>query len=558
MDVQTAIGPAEAGPAAPDDPLPPLPTHWRSLARAFVHCARERPGAAAMADSTGASLTFGEVLLRALALGRALGRELGPAAAEPNVGVLLPPTVPAAVTNVALVLLGRVAVNLNYTASQEALDSAIDQAGIRHIVTAQKALARFPVRPKGGLLILEDLAKRVSALDKVRAAVVAKAVPIAAMGAFVPGLRGDSLDATATIIFTSGSTGEPKGVVLSQRNILSNIHQIRVQVRLEAGEVVLGVLPFFHSFGFDVPLWAVLTLGFQAVYHYNPLDARTIGDLAEKHKATIILATPTFMRAYLKRCTREQFATMRLPILGAEKLKPALEQEIRDGLGIVPLQGYGCTELSPVVAVNVPHDLRTRDGRTVPGNRLGSVGRPLPGTTVKAIDPETRADLPRGTEGLLLVAGPQVMVGYLGRPEATARVVRGGWYETGDLGYVDADGFLWITDRLSRFAKIGGEMVPHLKVEVALQEAAGVDESQLAVTSLPDPKRGERLVVVHTALGISPGELCRRLAPLGLPNLWHPAPDAFVLVDALPLLGSGKLDLRRLRQIAEERLREPG
>ena len=553
MDVPTAARPAEAGAAAPAEPLPPLPPHWRSLARAFVHCARERPGAAAMTDSTGASLTFGEVLLRALALGRALDRELAPVQQEPNVGLLLPPTVPAAVANVALALLGRVAVNLNYTASQQALDSAIEQAGIRHVVTAHKAIARFPVRPKCALLMLEDLARRVTVLDKARAALVAKAVPIAALGAFVPGLRGDSLDATATIIFTSGSTGEPKGVVLSQRNILTNIHQIRVQVLLEAGEVVMGVLPFFHSFGFNVPLWAVLTLGFKGVYHYNPLDARTIGDLCQTHKATIILATPTFMRAYLKRCTREQFATMRLPILGAEKLKPALEQELRDGLGIVPLQGYGCTELSPVVSVNVPHPLRTPDGRTIPGNRVGSVGRPLPGTLVKIVTPEGREELPRGTEGLILVAGPQVMVGYLNRPEATARAVQGGWYETGDLGYVDEDGFLWITDRLSRFSKIAGEMVPHLRVEAALQEAAGVDESKLAVTALPDSKRGERLVVVHSDLGITPEDLCRRLAALGLPNLWQPSPDAFVHVEALPLLGSGKLDLRRLRQIAEEK-----
>ena len=553
MTLQSAALPAKAA----DVPLPPMPPHWRSLARAFVHCARERPAAAAMADSTGASLSFGEVLLRALALGRPLARALDPD--EPNVGLLLPPTVPSALANVALALQGRVAVNLNYTASQEAIDSAIEQAGIRHVVTSQKVLDKFKIRPRGGLLMLEDLAKRVTTPDKIRSAFVAKAVPIGAMGAFVPGLRGDSLDATATIIFTSGSTGEPKGVVLSQRNILSNIHQIRVHVHLKPGEVALGVLPFFHSFGFDVPLWAVLTLGFKGVYHYNPLEARTVGELAHKHKATIILATPTFMRAYLKKCTREQFATMRLPILGAEKLKPALEQEIRDGLGIVPLQGYGCTELSPVVSVNVPHDVRAPDGRTVPGNRVGSVGRPLPGTRVKAVDPDDRTELPRGTEGLIVVSGPQVMVGYLNRPDATARVVKDGWYETGDLGFVDEDGFVWITDRLSRFSKIGGEMVPHLKVEAALHEVSGLDESQLAVSAIPDPKKGERLVVVHTGLGMTPEELCKRLTAAGtLPNLWQPSPDAFVQVEALPLLGSGKLDLRRLRQVADEASRPHG
>ena len=316
----------------------------------------------------------------------------------------------------------------------------------------------------------------------------------------------------------------------------------------------MGVLPFFHSFGFTVPLWAVLTLGLHGVYHYNPLDARTIGNLCQEHKATILLATPTFMRAYVKKCDRAAFASIRLPVLGAEKLKPGLAGEIREGLGIEPLEGYGCTELSPVVSSNVPYEVPTRDGRMVPGNRPGSVGLPLAGTAIKTLDPETRAELPRGTEGLVLVAGPQVMVGYLNRAEATAKVLRDGWYETGDIGYQDADGFLYITDRLSRFSKIGGEMVPHEKVEAALIEAAGADDAHLAVTALPDLKRGERLVVIHTGMKTPPEDLCRRLASRGIPNLWQPSADAFVRVDELPILGSGKLDLRRLRQLAEERL----
>ena len=538
--------------ATPDVPLPPLPPHWRSLARAFVAGARARPGVT-LVDSTGAKVTASQALLRALALGRAIERKLGPD--ERNVGLLLPPTVPSVVANLALALLGRVAVNLNYTASQQAMDSAVEQAGIQHVVTSPKILARSAVRPKADLLMLEDLAKGVTTADKVRAAVLTKAVPLAALGAFVPGLRGDGLDDPATIIFTSGSTGDPKGVLLSQRNVLTNIHQFAIQARIIPGrDVVMGVLPFFHSFGYTVPLWAVLTLGLHGVYHYNPLDARTVGNLCQEHKATILLATPTFMRAYVKKCDRSAFATLRLPVLGAEKLKPGLAKEIREGLGVEPLEGYGCTELSPVVSVNVPHELATRDGRQVPGNRPGSVGMPLPGTAIKTLDPETRAELPRGAEGLVLVAGPQVMVGYLNRPEATAKVVHDGWYETGDIGYQDADGFLYITDRMSRFSKIAGEMVPHEKVEAALIEAAGADDAHLAVTALPDAKRGERLVVIHTGMKTPPEDLCRRLTSRGIPNLWLPSADAFVRVDELPILGSGKLDLRRLRQLAEERL----
>ncbi len=479
---------------------------------------------------------------------------LGP---EPYVGVMIPPTVHGALANIALALLGKVAVNLNYTASQSIVDSSIDQCKITHVLTSRRVLDKFKITPKGDLILLEDLAKKVRTADKIFAAAVSKAVPIAMLGAFLPGLRGDSVDATATVIFTSGSTGDPKGVVLSHRNILSNIFQFKQQVELSDDENILGVLPFFHSFGYTVTIWAVLSLGFTGSYHFSPLDARVIGNLCQEHKATILLCTPTFLQGWLKRCDREQFASIRLPILGAEKLKPEVAQQIRDKLGIEPLEGYGCTELSPVVSVNCPNPLTTRNGRTVPGNRPGTVGMPVPGTAIKTTDPDTGADLPRGAVGLIHVKGPQVMVGYLNKPEATSKVVRDGWYNTGDLGLIDEDGFLKITGRLSRFSKIGGEMVPHEGVESALIAASGItghDAPFLAVTAIPDPKRQERLVVLYTKEIASASDLCRALASGPMPKLWLPSPEDFVLVDAIPVLGSGKIDLRALRTIAEERM----
>jgi acyl-[acyl-carrier-protein]-phospholipid O-acyltransferase/long-chain-fatty-acid--[acyl-carrier-protein] ligase len=549
MSLQAPAAAAATG--EPDRPLPPWPAAWRSLPRAFVLQARARAHAEAMADSTGARLTFGQTFLRALALGRVLARTVGP---EPCVGLFLPPTVPSAVANLALTLWGKVPVNLNYTASQELVDSAIDQSGIRQTLTSRKVLQRFQMQPKGTLVFLEDLAPRVTLADKLWAWTVAKLVPIAALGSVLPGLRAESLDATATLIFTSGSTGEPKGVVLSHRNILANIHQINAHLQILPEEVVLGILPFFHAFGFTITLWTVLCLGKKVVYHFNPLEAQVVGELSERHKATLMAATPTFIRHYLHRCAPRQFATMVHLVLGAEKLKPELAAAIRERLQIEPLEGYGCTELSPVVAVNVPHQLVTRDGRTVAGNRPGTVGMPLPGTAIRTIDPETKADLPRGAEGIVLVKGPQVMVGYLNRPEATAQVLQDGWYNTGDLGRLDADGFLTITDRINRFSKIGGEMVPHLKIEAAIQEVTGADESRVAVTALPDPKRGERLAVVYTDLGATPAAVVQRLQARGLPRLWVPAAEDFLQVEALPVLGTGKIDLRRLRQWAQERL----
>ncbi len=532
-------------------PLSPLPEHWRSLPRAFVHQARNLAGKAALADSTGAKLTYGESLLRALVLGRVLARTIGPA---PNVGLLIPPTVPSAVANLALALWGKVPINLNYTASQALVDSSIEQSGITHVLTSAKVLERFKIRPKGTLVMLEDIPAQVRLPDKLWAAAVARLVPIAALGAFLPGLRGDHPDATATVIFTSGSTGDPKGVVLSHRNVMSNVHQAGEQVHLLPDEVVLGILPFFHSFGFTITLWTVLCLGKRVVYHINPLDAKIIGSLCEKHGVTLLTATPTYVRTYLQRCDPKQFAKLAHLIVGAEKLKPELAREIQEKLGIETMEGYGCTELSPVVAVNTTHEMKLADGRVVHGNRPGTVGLPLPGTAVKIVDPETAAELPTGTEGLILVAGPQVMVGYLNRPDATAKVLKDGWYSTGDLGVVDSEGFLKITDRLSRFSKIGGEMVPHMAIESAIQAVTGASELAIAVTSVPDPKRGERICVLHTDLGMPASEVHSRLLAGALPRLWIPSADDFVAVEAIPILGTGKVDLRKVRTLAAERL----
>ena len=478
---------------------------------------------------------------------RVLARNWGPAE---HVGLLVPPTVPAAVANLAVSLWGKVPVNLNYSASQGLVDASVDQCGITHVITSSKVLDKFKITPNAKLILLEDIPKQVRLADKLWAAAVAKLVPLRTLGTFVPGLRDEKLDATATVIFTSGSTGDPKGVVLSHRNILSNAHQIGEQVCMKPEEVLLGVLPFFHSFGFTITIWTAICLNKKVVYHFNPLDSRTIGKLCEQHRVTLLTGTPSFTRMYLKSCPASQFETITHWIVGAEKLKPELARDLKSALGIEPLEGYGCTELSPVVAVNVPREVELPGGRKIYGNRLGTVGLPLPGTSIKTVNPDTGADLPIGAEGMIAVNGPQVMVGYLNRPDATAQVIKDGWYLTGDLGYVDPDGFLKITDRISRFSKIAGEMVPHIKIETAIIELTGVDENHVAVTGLPDPKHGERLCVLYTDLGISPAEVHQRLIAGSMPKVWIPSPRDFVQVEAIPITSTGKVDLRRLREIA--------
>jgi acyl-[acyl-carrier-protein]-phospholipid O-acyltransferase/long-chain-fatty-acid--[acyl-carrier-protein] ligase len=550
MSVETSQRPVESDLSVPDVQLEPLPAAWRSLPRAFFDTARRNWSKEGMADSTGVTLTYGSALVRALALGRALTRELGP---EPYVGLMVPPSVPAAITNIALMLVGKIPINLNYSASQNVIDAASDQAKIQHVVTSRKVIEKVHLTPKGTLIYLEDMPPKVTRLDKAWAFAVAKFVPQALVGGLLAGLKDEKLDATATVMFTSGSTGDPKGVVLSHGNVLNNVHQVRQQLELDPIKVVaLGVLPFFHSFGFTVNIWTILLLGKKAVYHSSPLEAKIVGDLAEKHKVTLLAASPTFARHYLQR-KPEQWATLYHMLLGAEKLQPRTADEIREKLHIEPLEGYGTTEMSPVAAVNVPFEVTLPDGRKVHGNRPGTVGRLLPGTAVKTIDPETNEDLPKGTEGLVLVKGPQIMLGYLNRPDATNKVLKDGWYNTGDLGYLDADGFLKITGRLSRFSKIAGEMVPHLGVESAIMEAAGVDEMALAVTSVPDDKRQERLVVIHAKLPIEPAEIVKKLLAAGLPKLWIPAAEDFIQVEAVPRLSiGGKLDLRKMKEIALE------
>ncbi len=538
----------EASMIAPDVPLEPLPKGWTSLPRAFLRVARRHWSKVAMADSLKVSLTYGSALTRALALGRVFRRELGP---EPYVGVMVPPSVAGAVANIALLFLGKIPINLNYSASREIIDKGMERAGIKQVITSRKFLERTNLKPSGSLLFLEDIPPKVGPLDKVWAATVARVVPEAMLGSFLPGLKDDRVDSVATVMFTSGSTGEPKGVVLTHGNVLSNVHQMRQHLQLDPIDVVaLGVLPFFHSFGYTVGIWTILLLGKKAVYHSNPLDAKVVGDLCEQHKVTLLATSPTFFRHYVQRCKPEQFQHLYHLQLGAEKLKPEVAEQIERAIHLSPQEGYGTTEMSPVAAVNVPFSYKLGDGRTIDGNRRGTVGRPLPGTAVRSIDPETGADLPRGTEGIILIKGPQIMAGYLDNPEATAKVLKDGWYNSGDLGYLDGDGFLVVTGRLSRFAKIAGEMVPHEGVESALIAALGGDERCVAVTSIPDPRRGERLAVIHTPWTTTPAEVCRKLIAGTIPKLWIPSPDDFIEVAEIPVLGTGKLDLRGIREIA--------
>ena len=503
-----------------------------------------------IADSLGTRLTGRDLLVRILATKRVLDRAL--AADERMVGVLLPPTAAAAVVNAALALSGRVAVNLNYTTSQEILDVCMDRAGLRHVISSPTFLGRVKLDAGARLLDAAELRKQLTVLDKVAAFLEGRVIPIPVLEKMLA-LDRIRPDDTLTVIFTSGSTGDPKGVVLTHENVGSNVRAIDSLLHLSPADVALGVLPFFHSYGYTTTLWTPLALEPAVVYHTDPRDAHVVGRLAREHHATILMATPTFLRIYSRRTPAEDFSTLEAVFGAAEKLPKEVSDAFEKKFGVRPSEAYGATELSPLVAANVPPS-RHVPGRP-PDSCEGTVGRPILGCRARITDREGVRELPQGEDGLLWISGPNVMQGYLDRPDLTAQVVRDGWYCTGDIARLDADGFITITGRESRFSKIGGEMVPHLTIEEAVNEALGAAEGELlaVVTAIPDAAKGERLIVFHLPTSRDPAEIVRHLLDRGLPKLWVPSADCFAEIAEIPVLGSGKLDLRRLRELAGQR-----
>jgi len=500
-----------------------------TLAHQFVKTARKNWSKPALADSTGKEVTFGKTLAAGMAIERYLDSNCG---GEKCIGILLPACVGGALANIGVTLAGRVAVNLNFTAGQMAVNSAVARCGIRTVLSSPAFLEKVKMEFSSGVrvVMIEEALKGAGAMDLLRAR--------------FGRLKNPPRPADpACIVFSSGSTGEPKGVELSHGALMANVEASSQVYELGPTDCMLGALPFFHAFGYTITLWLPLVQGFRAVYHPNPMDAQAVGELSAKYKATFLLSTPTFCTAYLRKCLPEQFAFLRYVLTGAEKMRPELAQSFEKKFNIAPLEGYGCTEMGPVISVNrpdVPNEMPPQEGK-----RLGSVGRTLPGIAVRIVDPDTLQPKASGEEGLLLVKGPSRMTGYWNDPQRTAEAIHDGYYITGDIARMDEDGFLFITGRISRFSKIGGEMVPHVRIE----EALGLD-SPCVVIGVPDPQRGERLAVLYTHAEAEPAALVERLKAAGLPPLWIPKRENFYRVESIPTLGTGKTDLRAVRTLA--------
>ena len=513
---------------------PPLPL-------AFARQAKKCGLRAGVSDSSGTRLGGISTLTGAYLLGKALDEQTS---AQERVGVMLPPSVPGALTNFGLSLRGKVPINLNYTASKDVVDACLAKAGVETVVTSRKFVEKLGWEPGGRKIYLEDVAPSITPLRKALTFASFLIAPSALLERTAFKKARGPLDRVATIMFTSGSTGMPKGVMLTHANVLANLHAVAQVIQLGSDDCMLGVLPFFHSFGFTVTLWLPACLGMGAAYHYSPLDARAIGTLAEKRRATFLLGTPTFLMAWMRRVEPKQFKTLRYAVVGAEKLREEVAKAFAEKYGVTPLEGYGATELSPVASCNIP-DIDWPGNKQV-GTKLGTVGMPLPGVFMKVVDPDTGAELGPDAPGLLLVKGPNVMKGYLGDESLTRAAIRDGYYVTGDIAKIDEDGFVRLTDRLSRFSKVGGEMVPHIKVEESLQDALGVLDQAFVVAAVPDDKRGERLVVLYKG-DLDVDALLKKVLESGLPKLWIPEKAAFHKVEEFPLLGSGKVDFQKLK-----------
>ena len=496
------------------------------------------------ADDT--ELPYGNILAAAIAFSKFIKEETD----QPRVAIVLPPGKAGLIANLAVLFAGKTPVNLNFTAGPEAVRSCIRQSGVDRFITADpfvRKVSTFPWPPNRDLILIErvlpSLKKKI-----VTWAALSKVLPASVLGAML-GLNKRRGEDEATLLFTSGSSGEPKGVVLSHRNVLANVTQFASRLDLPSGSAILGCLPLFHSFGCTVTLWFPVIEGVNLVTYPSPLETKRLAELIALHQVNVFLSTPTFLRGYMKRIDPAQLSSLKLVVTGAEKLPQSLANAFEEKFGVRPQEGYGLTETSPATNVNLPDPAPENDAVTLPASRNGSVGQLLPGLAIKITDPATDKDAPIHQQGIIWFKGSNVFPGYLGDPKKTADVLKDGWFRTGDVGRVDADGFLYIEGRISRFSKIAGEMVPHETVEAAINKVLGLDgetERRIAVVGVPDEQKGEAILLLSTIAGPALEQECidlrYKLLDEGLSSLW--CPKQIVPVTEIPVLASGKLDIK--------------
>jgi acyl-[acyl-carrier-protein]-phospholipid O-acyltransferase / long-chain-fatty-acid--[acyl-carrier-protein] ligase len=526
------------------------PSLDRHLAEECVRGLKRRPFATAVIDGMDhTELSRAKLLGAAAALSRYLRKEFP----DERIAIILPASKGSMLANLAVTLANKVPVDLNFTMGRAANESCCRRANLQVAISATPFMARLKDFPwPERVLKLDELMPRMKR-QIIFWWIISVLVPARLLLRLlqIPKQGGH---AEAVLLFTSGTTGEPKGVVISHRNVVGNVSQFRELLDARETDAILASLPFFHTFGSTVTLWYPLIEGVRIVTYPNPLEGAKNAALIERYKLTFLLATPTFLRVYLRKAEPQQLRSLRLIIAGAEKLPLDLASHFEKRFDKKVFEGYGLTETAPVVSVNLPDPEPKKPGEQVQSSsRLGSVGRLAPGMAAEIREPETDRKLSLHEPGMLWLRGANIFEGYLHDPKRSAEILHDGWLKTGDIGRFDEDGFLYIEGRLSRFSKIGGEMVPHETVEqkiIDLLELSGRDERPIAIVGVQDEAKGEALVLL-SAVDLDPAELRKKLQEAGVPNLW--IPKHVQRVEAIPVLASGKLDLKKCQELTAER-----
>lgn len=500
-----------------------------TLHHRFIRQAKSKPKKAAIIDrTTGRTVTYQKALIASLILADKFKAYDGG-----FIGIMIPTSAGCALVILGALISGRVPVMINYSTGAAAnARFAQRKCGFKTIIASRALLEKIDCPPVDGMIFIEDIMAGISGLDKLKSAVKSK-LP---MGLLLKTLPGAGEDDPAVVLFTSGSEKEPKAVPLTHRNITSNIEGLDAMFNLSDQDRFLANLPYFHVFGQTANLWLPIYYGMTLVAYANPLDFKTICQIVREEKVTLMVGTPSFFRGYLQKSARGDFGSVRIALVGADKCPDSLREGFAAEHGITLYEAYGTTETSPAISANTPEF-----------NRPGSVGRVLPNVTVRIEDVETGLDAAPGRTGKILVKGDLVMPGYYDDIEETSFRLRQHWYDTGDMGYLDEDGYLWHVGRLKRFVKIGGEMVSLVQVENVL-ESLLPDEIDCCVVEVPDMVKGARIVAAVTR-AVDEKQLLSRMAEQ-LPNI--ALPRRFVVIKELPFMGSGKVDFRGVTEIVQK------
>lgn len=526
-----------------------------SLAKALLYGLKKNHHSSLIDGSDDVELSFSKILCVATALSRLIRKET----TKTHVGIILPPGKGGLIANLAVLFACKVPVNLNFTASHNAITSSICQADIDCFISADafmRKVSSFPWPPVRDLIFIE---RAIPELRKsiMKWGILCKLFPANILSSLL-GLNKRANQDEAILLFTSGSSGEPKGVPLTHQNVLANVTQFSTRLDMPGGSSLLGCLPLFHSFGCTVTLWYPIIEGINLITYPSPLETKRLAELISLHQIDILLATPTFLRGYMKRIDPAQLQSLKLVVTGAEKLPQNLADSFEKKFGIRPLEGYGLTETSPATNVNLPNPSSEVGHHSLAAQSMGSVGQLLPGIAIRLVDALSDKAIPLDQPGIILLKGPNVFSGYLRDEKRSQEVLSAdGWFRTGDIGFLDQDGFLHIQGRISRFSKIAGEMVPHETIETAINQVLGLDaetERKIAIVGIPDESKGEAIILLSCIAGDALEQECidlrYKLLDFGLTSLW--CPRRIIAVPEIPLLASGKLDIKACQMLAEK------